>query len=124
MILPVLRTASIFAVLFIPNVKAEVFTSMAEMEPLVLLEKHILASLKSYMNAEEERLASLRTFMSRVDDALRYVNETDISKYLGNPVNAYLMLKRFNVDWKNLQNMFTSDNAGGMYDFFTIFCDL
>lgn len=74
------------------------------------------------MESEEERLASLKKFMLHVDESLRYVNETDIGKYLGNPVNSYLLLKRFNVDWRNLENLLTLDHAEGKI--FTVFYNL
>lgn len=99
----------LFAV--ITCIHAEFFTSMANMEHLVLTEKYMLSSLKNYVESEEERLASLKKFMLHVDESLRYVNETDIGKYLGNPVNSYLLLKRFNVDWRNLENLLTLDHA-------------
>ena len=53
----------------------------------------------SSIMAEEERLDILKTFMNKVDEAQQFVNETDIGKYLGNPVNTYLMLRRLSLEW-------------------------
>ena len=84
---------------------------MADMEQMVMSEKHMLVALKNYISAEEGKLQDIKKFMSRVNDALQFVNESDVGKYLGNPVNSYLMLKRFNVDWKKLERTLETDFA-------------
>jgi len=40
------------------------------------------------------------------DDFERHSNETlaDPLRYFGNPVNAYLLVKRFTADWEKLVN--------------------
>jgi len=40
------------------------------------------------------------------DDFERHSNETlaDPERFLGNPVNAYLLIKRFTADWERLVN--------------------
>lgn len=89
--------------------KCEVFTSMANMENLAQTEKYLLTSFKSYLKAEEDRLALLKTFMKRVEEAQQFVNDTDIGKYLGNPVNTYLMLRRLSLEWKDVEQYLTHD---------------
>jgi len=97
----------------------EVFTSMADMEQMVVTEKKMLEELKNYIEAEEEKLDAIKTFMSNVDGVLENVNKTDdVGKYLGNPVNSYLMLKRFNVDWKNLEKTLEADFADNLNSVF------
>ena len=103
----------IFTCVFLPYIQAEIFTSMADMERMVLSEKHMLSALKNYILAEEKKLEDIKHFMSRVNNALQFVNESDVGKYLGNPVNSYLMLKRFNVDWKHLEKTLETDFAEG-----------
>lgn len=101
------------SVVLLQHTHAEIFTSMADMEQMVLSEKHMLSALKTYISAEEGKLHQVKRFMSRVNDALGSVNKSDVGKYLGNPVNSYLMLKRFNVDWKNLEKTLETDFAEG-----------
>ena len=103
----------IISCLIIPVAKSEFFTSMANMEHLVKTEQYMLTTLKNYIKSEEDRITTIKNFMTRVENALQYVNDTDIGKYLGNPVNSYLMLKRFSVDWRNLESMLTTDYAEG-----------
>ena len=90
----------------------EVFTSMADMEQMVETEKQMLEVLKDYIEAEDKKLVAVKSFLSDVNGVLGSVNATeDVGKYLGNPVNSYLMLKRFNVDWKNLEKTLEEDYA-------------
>ena len=99
-------------------VRAEIFTSMADMEQMVLSEKNMLSALKQYVTAEETKLSKVKEFIARVNDALQNVSQSDVGKYLGNPVNSYLMLKRFNVDWKQLKKTLETDSAQGTIFFF------
>lgn len=36
---------------------------------------------------------------------------TDVTKYLSNPINAYLLVKRLTTDWKEVESVMT-ENAG------------
>ena len=96
---------------FLQTIKAEIFTSMADMEKMVLSEKKMIEELRNYLHSEETKLKDIKKFLARVDDNLQLVNESDVGKYLGNPVNSYLMLKRFNVDWKQLEKTLEVDLA-------------
>jgi len=50
------------------------------------------------------------------DDFERHSNESlaDPERYLGNPVNAYLLVKRFTSDWEQVVNtQIRTNNAEG-----------
>lgn len=89
--------------------RCEVFTSMANMENLVVTEKFLLMPLYDYINAEEERIKVMKKFMDKVNVTHNYMNESSINKYLGNPVNVYLMLRRMSVEWKEIEKMLKVD---------------
>lgn len=95
----------------------EVFTSMANMENLVHTEKSLIAPLKDYITAEEEKLEFIKSFMLQVDDVHNVMDESGIAKYLGNPVNVYLMLRRMSVQWKNVEKIMKveTEEASGKY---------
>lgn len=40
--------------------------------------------------------------------------ETDITAYLSNPINAYLLTKRLTSDWVTLENIMSFDVGGRM----------
>ena len=87
----------------------EVFTSMANMENLAHTEQYLLTSFKSYLKAEELKLVTLKKFMARVEDAHKNVNISDISHYLGNPINTFLMLRRLSIEWNDIEKLLTHD---------------
>lgn len=98
---------------------AEIFTSMADMENMVLLEKKMIIELERYIEVEEKKLSKVKTFLSSINEVLKPMNSTDdIAKYLGNPVNSYLMLKRFNVNWKHLEKILEIDGAENLNNVF------
>lgn len=42
---------------------------------------------------------------------------TDISAYVSNPINAYLLTKRLTSDWKIIEQAMTNDIGTGSYNF-------
>jgi len=81
----------------------ELYTALADMEELLDTESILLKSLDNYINLEEQKLETLRKksleFKKEHEIASR-----DVSEYLMNPLNAYLLVKRLTTDWKNLEN--------------------
>lgn len=51
----------------------------------------------------------------RITEYQREHNEAavDISAYLSNPINAYLLTKRLTSDWKSIQNVMSIDVGSG-----------
>ena len=42
----------------------------------------------------------------------------DVSKYLENPINAYLIVKRLTTDWKVVENAMSENVGQGKYNTF------
>lgn len=40
----------------------------------------------------------------------------DIQKYISNPINAYLLVKRLTIDWKEVESLVNIDLNKGKYD--------
>ena len=83
---------------------AEVFSAVTHMEKLVSAEWELAQSLHRYIEAEEARLTRIRTIGSVVSNVSQAAN-IDIGRYLGHPVNAYRLLRRFMSDWKVVENL-------------------
>lgn len=79
-------------------VGAEVFTSMAHLEATLYAERDIAATLKNYVKKERERLDKLEKIADDYEEHSRKAL-ADPHFYLGNPVNAFLLIKRFTLDW-------------------------
>ncbi|PVD38058.1 hypothetical protein C0Q70_00668 [Pomacea canaliculata] len=80
------------------SVTAEVFTSLAHLEATFYAERDIAATLKSFISQERARLDQLEKI------AIDYEKHSAAALqnpnfYLANPVNAFLLIKRFTLDW-------------------------
>lgn len=82
----------------------EVFSAVTHMEKLVVAELELAQSLEGYIVAEEARLNRIRTIGQLVSNVSEAAN-ADIGRYLGHPVNAYRLLRRFISDWKEIENL-------------------
>lgn len=92
----------------------KIFTAIAHMEPLVEIERRLVKLARGYLNQERHKLEGLKQFAKQVDEAVKLSKDEPI-KYLGNPVNSYLIIKRFTSGWADLSDRLTVDdkNAEG-----------
>lgn len=79
------------------------------MESLALTERGLAYALHKYLETEQSRLTALKQFLHRSQASIDQVNKTSAGEFVGNPINSYLMLKRFWVDWKNMEDLVTKD---------------
>ncbi|XP_075211186.1 prolyl 4-hydroxylase subunit alpha-1 isoform X3 [Lycorma delicatula] len=86
------------------TVNAELYTALADMEELLETEAVLLRALEEYISSTEHRLQLLR---KRAADYAKEHEEAsvDISSYLSNPINAYLLVKRLTSDWKQTESL-------------------
>ncbi|CAG5124209.1 unnamed protein product [Candidula unifasciata] len=77
---------------------AELFTSNAHLQTALYAERDIAGLLLNYVEQEEARLARIRRL---ADDYERHSSSAleNIDAFLGNPINAFLLIKRFTLDW-------------------------
>ncbi|KAI9553536.1 hypothetical protein GHT06_021454 [Daphnia sinensis] len=92
------------------SVSGEMFSALADLEGLVSTEFELVKQLDNYIQEEETRLKRLRGFLEEYE-SLYHEASADVSKYLANPVNAYLLVKRLTSDWKKVEKVVTQ-NAG------------
>ncbi|RUS89704.1 hypothetical protein EGW08_002522 [Elysia chlorotica] len=78
--------------------RGELFTSNAHLQTALYAERDIAGLLQNYVEREEIRLQKIRElaaeYSSHSNSAL-----ADVEKYLGNPINAFLLIKKFTMDW-------------------------
>ncbi|XP_042891211.1 prolyl 4-hydroxylase subunit alpha-1-like isoform X2 [Penaeus japonicus] len=101
----------LFFTLFAVPSRGEVYTSMTDMSRLLVTEGEMIRAVENYIVAQEEKLMKLKRDvleMERVHDEAARSPES----FLGNPINAYLLVKRLTVDWLDLQNIMTDDSTG------------
>jgi len=80
------------------------------MEGLVQTELEIVRHLENYISTEEARISRLKGYLKEYE-RMYHEASNDVSKYLENPINAYLIVKRLTTDWKVVENAMV-ENAG------------
>jgi len=78
------------------------------MEEVLETESVLITNLEGYIVAQEKKLDYLK---QKVEEYQREHNEAakDVSGYLLNPINAYLLTKRLTSDWRDLEQIMTMD---------------
>jgi prolyl 4-hydroxylase len=78
------------------------------MEEVFETESVLINNLEGYIKAQEHKLDYLKL---KIKEYQREHNEAskDVSSYLLNPINAYLLTKRLTSDWKDLEQIMTMD---------------
>ncbi|XP_030835070.1 prolyl 4-hydroxylase subunit alpha-1 isoform X1 [Strongylocentrotus purpuratus] len=96
------------------QVKGEVFTALVDLENVIYTEGNLLGALDEYIQQEEERLEKIKSKA----EVLRHMNReavSDTEHYLGHPVNAFLLVKRFLWEWVDLENWIKYDGPKTAY---------
>uniref|UniRef100_A0A8C6TYA5 procollagen-proline 4-dioxygenase n=1 Tax=Neogobius melanostomus TaxID=47308 RepID=A0A8C6TYA5_9GOBI len=90
-----------------------------QMTDLLFVEKKLVLSLKDYIREEETRLDKLRLWADRLA-SLSSTATTDAERFLGNPVNAFKLIKRLNSEWSELEALVLEDTSHGFISNLTI----
>ncbi|XP_054081774.1 prolyl 4-hydroxylase subunit alpha-1 [Zeugodacus cucurbitae] len=87
---------------------SEVYTALAEMEELLETESVLITNLNGYLKVQQQKLDYLKNklgeYQREHEDAA-----TDMSTYVSNPINAYLLTKRLTTDWRQVENLMAHD---------------
>ncbi|XP_026752045.1 prolyl 4-hydroxylase subunit alpha-2-like isoform X1 [Galleria mellonella] len=97
---------SLICYLFVSNmvfIRAELFTAISEMEPLLETHKRIIDDLDDYVDKEEKRLMTLKKHLILYKREHEKALE-DIPNYLGNPINAFTLIKRLTTDLDHIEH--------------------
>jgi len=91
----------------------EVFTALADMEKLIATEQTIIKHLEDYIEGEANKIERMKTFLADYQSAYNEASK-DTSKYLANPINAFLIVKQLTADWKKVEGVM-SENIGAEF---------
>ncbi|XP_034008336.1 prolyl 4-hydroxylase subunit alpha-1-like [Trematomus bernacchii] len=95
------------------------YTSIGQMTDLLYTEKDLVTSLKDYIRAEETKLEKIKVWADKME-SLSAAATLDPEGYLGNPVNAFKLMKRLNTEWAELESLVLSDTTDGFVSNLTI----
>lgn len=103
---------------FLHYASADVYAAVSELEDLVYLEQRLINASRSYIKEERKKIAGLKQFAEAVEIASK-LSSSDSEEYIANPINSYLLLKRFTWGWKELASLLNlSDEKlkGNLFD--------
>jgi len=83
------------------------FTSTIDLKRLVSTEAEIVKALKDYVQVEEDRIIKIKQYIEAYEE-IQNRAKNDVDKYVGNPLNSYLLIKRLTSDWKEVKNLMSS----------------
>uniref|UniRef100_A0A8C9VWU2 procollagen-proline 4-dioxygenase n=1 Tax=Scleropages formosus TaxID=113540 RepID=A0A8C9VWU2_SCLFO len=95
------------------------FTSIGQMTDLLYTERDLVASLKDYIRAEENKLEQVKRWAEKLD-VLTNTAVQDPEGFLGHPVNAFKLMKRLNTEWGELESLVLKDMSDGFISNLTI----
>jgi len=88
--------------------QAEIYTALVDMEELLESESAMLSTLRDYITAQERALQHIQKkyieFTNEHEKASR-----DVTRYLSNPLNGFLLVKRLTMDWKDVESIIKND---------------
>lgn len=69
-----------------------------------------------YSNFKVLSFFNVKLFYSFLEEYENLYQEasSDVSKYLANPVNAFLLVKRLTADWKQVEGVMTQNTGPGL----------
>merc|ERR1712038_169999 len=80
------------------------FTSNIDLQKLLSTEEAIMFELEEYVRNEEKRIVKLKGYLNEYQK-IRTEAASDVERYVGNPLNSYLLIKRLTSDWKEVKEL-------------------
>lgn len=95
--------------------KAEIFTALVDLSPLLDTGGEILKTLEQYLQFEEQRLERLKWLRGQYEKL--YTSAiNDEANFVSNPVNAYLLVKRLTTDWEVTNRLIEGAQSKALID--------
>ena len=68
----------------------------------------VVRALKDYVKVEEDRIIKVKQYIEAYEEVQNRAKNGGVDKYIGNPLNSYLLIKRLTSDWKEVKNLMAS----------------
>jgi len=86
------------------------FTSSTDLQGLIVTESELVMKLNQYLTEESQRIEKVRKLIKQYEE-LRDTALGGEEKFVGNPLNSFLLIKKLTSDWKTLQSLI--ENTAG-----------
>lgn len=108
---------ALIALLTVPNgqvqvCEADIFSSTSHLQNLMYLERHLIMSLGQYVSTMESKLNKIKNYINHWESTAgrdEFVGTYSEEEIIGNPLQAYQLVKRLTIDWRSINEMFTQD---------------
>ena len=87
------------------TVEDGIFASSADLQSLLSTEADLVERLQRYLDTETTRLATVRKQLEQYETMRRTAVQQTEERWVGNPINSFLLIKRLTSDWKVLQGL-------------------
>lgn len=94
--------------------KSETFLALTHMTDFVRLEQTFGSYLEEYLHHTPAAPAELKRLANDVKLHVKSVKDDDMEVFLGHPVNSYLLVWRFFMEWRNVVNKLDETNPIGL----------
>lgn len=94
-------------------VKGDIFSSTSHLQNLMYLERHLIMSLGQYVANMEQKLSKIRRYIDHWESTAgrdEFVGTYSEEEIVGNPLQAFQLVKRLTIDWKSISELFKQDN--------------
>ena len=119
-----MRTSPALLLLLLPLIASQeedgMFTSSTDLNMLLDTEAELVDKLNTYVNEEEIRIEKLKKLVKNYQ-TMRDNAEEAGDKFVGNPLNSFLLIKKLTSDWKQVQGLI--QNSVGSLSSFTSHCN-
>ena len=92
---------------------AEVFSALTHMKALVRFEQYLKLLLQESISNQDYSPKWLTQFEEELHRQTQLIPLNDEERFLGHPVNAFLLIRRFNKYWVELEKFLDVDKAEG-----------
>ncbi|ELU04817.1 hypothetical protein CAPTEDRAFT_196824, partial [Capitella teleta] len=80
----------------------DVFASSAHLRIVAEGERQMMHTLKEYVSFEQGRLSKITSLIADIDDVYNGSRFSNVEEYVGNPINAFHLIKRFSTLWRDI----------------------
>lgn len=92
--------------------RADIFSSTSHLQNLMYLERHLITSLGQYVQQMEQRLSRIRRYIDNWEATAgrdEFVGTYGEDEIIGNPLQAFQLVKRLTIDWRSIMELFKDD---------------
>ncbi|KAI1305893.1 Prolyl 4-hydroxylase subunit alpha-2 [Halotydeus destructor] len=93
---------------------ADIFSSTSHLQNLMYLERHLILKMSDYVVDLETQLNSVKSYLSEFSNSAGrpelFQSDDDGDAIVGNPLQAYHLIKRLTVNWNTVKKAFSGTN--------------